>query len=517
MKDTGDSGKVIEKYVRRALWMTNSNSGEFKLFFLEMVTEIRGLSGRDFNAEITLEDLTRAMSALSERFSWFRKITLNDLLKTVNAADSISKAGDLFAIASAVSLAFLSSGMILAGPFPYILLRIFAPGRLRCSVIMAIGGLVASELYGMQNIPELTRNLDENQPEKAHKSPWKLVWALFGILLLAGGFAFWYYQAKPAFLPGLLAGIVFLVFLVPAAFYVLFLFGSNRVKGELRIHKNEVDLLFREDQESGLESFFLYPAEQRLLFLLRLYLLRQDCEKEKDHFISGEKRLLMEEWFHRHSATFPGAVESEPTVEFIREAGRILPAFKKNLILCDTALWNPYRNVKGAKVSADACQAISILWGEKKWKSEKISGRHDHILKQYRQSRRELGLSTRLINSFLLKTNLNPELSGEIEIPTARFSLSGGMFLDTPPADFSKISSSVIRREAARLETALLFTRPDWKIIPSFPESVLKSIEKWQESAGMQLRNSAKANPDIRISIALLETFRKRVKKIFQT
>ena len=331
------AGRILGKFIRRAFWMNYPLSLEFRMFFMEMITEIRNLSGRDFNADITLSDLKRTIISITEKYPSLKKISLNTVFKTMNTMDSLSRAGDLFSIASAVSASWLSVGTLFIGPLPYILLKVFAPGRLKCGVIMGVGGLIGLELYNIKQAPAAE--------EKRCLSVFTI---LSGLLVPVIFFI-------SIFAPG---GLILLKIAgIILSFLFLFIFLAGLRSGlfaaaaaeKLSLHSANGDFLFKPAAENSIFSQFrLDKEEARFLFSLYYALSEESVETTPDHKIKANKRIWIDKWKSDVENEISGSLVTSPDIMKRAISGPMqgLSKFKITLILMECSLFKPFFPLK---------------------------------------------------------------------------------------------------------------------------------------------------------------------------
>ncbi len=328
-----DANEIIGKFIRRAFWMTDPQSAEFRLFFLEMITELRNLSGRDFNADITLDDLKRTVSNITDKYPVIKKISLNTVFKTLNAMDSFAKAGDLFSIASAVSTSFLSIGMLFIGPMPYLLLKVFAPNRLKCGVIMGVGGLIGLELYDTKPTPVI-RKRNKFSPATIISGIFFTVLLLLSIFLIQVPF---FYRL----LTFLCSGILFLFFISSLS---LDIFNLNSRKKTKDPADHEI-FQFNINTDRTLSSHFkLDNEEARFLFSLQYTLAESNIEMTVDPKIKGNKRIWLDKWKTSIEAEISRKLVTSRAIleEAIFGPMQRLSKLKRNLIYLECALFKPF-------------------------------------------------------------------------------------------------------------------------------------------------------------------------------
>ncbi|MGA2142124.1 MAG: hypothetical protein ABSG94_06835 [Brevinematales bacterium] len=335
--------RILGKFIRRAFWMNDPMSTEFRMFFMEMITEIRNLSGRSFNADITLSDLKRTITSITEKYPPLKRISLNTVFKTMNTMDSLSKAGDLFSIASAVSASWLSIGTLFIGPLPYMLLKVFAPGRLKCGVIMGVGGMIGLELYDLKQVTLRAGNMMNSWPlpEKKRISPSALVSGISAIAIFL----------VSVFTP---AGMIFLKITELLASILLFaVFLTNIGLGLLRSGKAAIHEMptgkdpfkFRtEDDNSLISNFRLDGEEARFLFSLYYTLADESIENTPDHKIKADKRIWIDKWKSGVEEEIGGGLVTDPDImkNVISGPMQGLSKVKTSLILMECSLFKPF-------------------------------------------------------------------------------------------------------------------------------------------------------------------------------
>jgi|GEM_PF-2458685 len=325
--------RILGKFIRRALWMNDPMSLEFRMFFMEMITEIRNLSGRSFNADITLSDLKRTITSITEKYPSLKSISLNTVIKTMNTMDSISKAGDLFSIASAVSASWLSIGTLFIGPLPYLLLKVFAPGRLKCGVIMGVGGLIGLELYDIKQLtPDREKMLIPNSAVISGVSA--------PVILLISILA----PASMIFIK--MTGILLSIFLFTVFLTGLGLKFLKGHKEKIReIPSGDDPFRFKTPPETSIISNFKLDVEEsRFLFSLYHALALESIEITSDPKIKADKRIWIDKWKSDVENEISGGLVTDLELMKSVISGPLqqLSKFKIILILMECALYKPF-------------------------------------------------------------------------------------------------------------------------------------------------------------------------------
>jgi len=340
-----ESNKILSKFIRRAFWMNNPNSNEFKLYFLEMVTELRRNSGRQFNADITLEDVKRTLTSLTDKYPILKNISLNTIFKTINTMESVSKAGDLFTIASAVSTSFLSIGMLFLGPLPYLLLKVFAPNRLKCGVIMGLGGLICIEIYNIQDYEEIKITGLKRRKEISIST------MISGILLILNTIFIFY--------PGLTffykTSLIFTSFFILAFFIASLGFDIWKSKRFIKkISPNGTQFNFKVGESEDLETNFKLDVEEsRFLYSILLNLIESNIESTQNSRIKGNKRIWLDHWKTQREAEIGVSLVSDKAIIDSTIFGEFqkLSRMKRFLMYMECALFIPFSSVSDLRLS----------------------------------------------------------------------------------------------------------------------------------------------------------------------
>ena len=337
MLNSQESNKIIDKYTKRAFWMNNPLSNEFKLFFLEMVTEIRKASGREFNFDITLEDIKRTLQILNEKYPLTRNVSFNTILKTLNTMQSVSQLGDLFSVASAVSISFMPLGVLFTGPVLYIFLKFLAPQRLKCGLIMGIGGLIALELYntnpGFYNKPVLT----------AKKNTFSVPPAVFGCLALITGALLFFLRMELLYriLIGIFTGINITLFIL---WICIDLSRSGKIKKQKEEYDSQVFHFQISTSHDFPFQFRLDNEEARFLFSIQYYLSEKNINDTQDSIIKGNKRIWLDKWKSDIENTIGRSIVTDWKVleEACRNSLDYLSKTKTSLIFIECVLYRPF-------------------------------------------------------------------------------------------------------------------------------------------------------------------------------
>jgi hypothetical protein len=327
--------------MRRAMWMSDPMSAEFRTYFYEMVTEIRRLSGREFNADATLSDLHHALSRLFERFPAAGQISLDSVLKAADSIGTYSKLTDLLAVSTAVTSVFLPAGAVFVGGAVWMVLRTFAPSRLKCALAMGIGGVLASDLY----------RIPEPPPGKAEREQSVFPAILLPIILLAAGALFplgavFLRMPAAAFLGTLLFGVLLVLL---AAALLIFTLLARMKRTDPEPSRAELARAFTFETADPLTSSvrFLFapgPEERRFAASLSWHLASAAIERAPGVTEQAEMRLRLERW---KAATetmqrAPLMTSASAFSSALRQASREMPEPRRLLILADCALQSPF-------------------------------------------------------------------------------------------------------------------------------------------------------------------------------
>jgi hypothetical protein len=513
--------ELIGKFIRRALWMNDPLSLEFRMFFMEMITEIRNLSGRSFNADITLNDLKRTITSITEKYPSLKKISLNTVIKAMNTMDSLSRAGDLFSIASAVSASWLSVGTLFLGPLPYVLLKVFAPGRLKCGVVMGVGGLIGLELYNVKEVPPAL---------SARSVP--------PFTVLAGvSAAFFLLAASLPFNAPVILKIT--GFLVSFILFIVFLSGlvldRTRPKNADKPSEDSPFLLEAPADGSIFSQFRLDDEEARLLFSLYYALSDENIESTSDPRIKANKRIWVDKWKRGIEGSINGKIVTSPVLMKKALTGPVksMSKFKKALILLECSLFQPFYPLNDLAdivipprentIPLKRLAALAEDFG-----AEIAPGNFRTV---YRDSMRALN-SLNVINQIvrgLSSTSFYPDApfavvrtginrSGMVSL--ASLIIGGGAFLDSETfpllAGIAENNSYAVLAQAARLETVC---RTVLKDLPDFAQNLESVIRYVVEFRGVLVKSFNEKEADreeLRDSIHFVEMSIKRIMEILR-
>ena len=337
MNRAKEAESIIHKFVKRSMWMNNLQSDEFRMYFLEMVTEIRRLSGRDFNADFTLEDVKRTVLYITETYPLTGKVSVNTVFQALDSLQSLGKLSDLQMIAIAVSSYMMSAGLAFIGTGAYLFLRIFGYDRLKCVTAMGIGGALALELYGVRDEAiEATVPLHRQRQTN-----------VFGIASVLVGVV------------GLITAIV-----IPADFIVKAIFSAIGVVGvagfigamvfnarnsEWKAAAVETDarksFSFRKSYyDDALTQFRFDTEEMRFLHSLEFMLTQDNIEKTADSLYLGSKRIWADKWKSMTERRFGYELmtDREELWNTVDVPAQQLPKVKKGILFVECALFRPF-------------------------------------------------------------------------------------------------------------------------------------------------------------------------------
>ncbi len=532
-----EANRIIGKFIRRAFWMNDPTSLEFRLFFMEMITEMRNLSGRNFNADITLSDLKRTLTNITDKYPALKSISVNTVFKTINTMDSFAKAGDLFSIASAVSASFLSIGTLFIGPLPYMLLKIFAPGRLKCGVIMGLGGLIGIELYDIKPLqfPPVKKRMPYIAIASGLSVPVLISLALFldkaPVLLRISSFA--------------CSIFLFLIFLAGIGLFRL----ESKKEPPMSDTPGPDTFDFQPDGEDSLFSNFrLDPEEARFLFSLYYQLTEDGIEAVSDPGIKANKSIWLDKWKNNvekelHSSLAAGR---EVLKKAIFGPMQKLPRIKISIIFMECALFRPFfpleeltgLSIPGGinSISLKSLNDLALEMGVPLSPGQVRNIYHSavgalntvNILKQMAQNFISPSLSRippiAVIQSEagIVKTSGSVNIAGAGSLPGLKgltegadnYIIGGGIMLEKELfpllCRISAASSYSFLCQAARLETVFRIVLNDLPDYPELLESLIELLKNLRIIFIKSYNIRGLGSEELRASLHFLEIFIKR-------
>ncbi len=537
-----EANKIINKYTKRAFWMNDPLSGEFKLFFLEMVTEIRKISGREFNSDITIEDLKRTLQNLTEKYPLSSNVSLNTVLKTLNAMQSLSQLGDLFSIASAVSISFMPLGVLFTGPVFYIFLKLFAPQRLKCGVIMGIGGLLASELYnnnpGFYNKPILI----------GKKQGLSLPSFAFGFLALLTGIVLFLFKLD--WISRLLIGSFCAVSLILLFIWTgIDLSRTKKIKNQKAESDNQIFHFQINTSRDFSEQFRLDNEEARFLFSLLYFLTVSNINDTQDSKIKGDKRIWLDKWKSDIEIQLGRKIVTERKIleEAYQDCVQYLSKTKISLIFIECVLYSPFfviNNLHGLKIQRkertlnqkildEIGKSLNLDYPAKKILSyysfvvQSIGALN--ILKKIAESVFSEGFKIAILQentgpvsastSLTFSSGESPDDKTEDSFQENSFIIAGGIVINDDffqnllqSADFN---SGFILNQLARMETVLKIIIPDQKDPVLILNKIINKYINIRDKMVKLFNQSEKTREELKKSIHYFESSIRRI-EIFQ-